>query len=120
MNTRKHQKAVVTGGPFLGLVALVVVALGFGIVDICYKNEEKRIGREIKIVEKKIEELNDLNQELKNQITSLETRQTLEQKMLSGMIRLQPIAENAVRRVGGVGGQTVASLGPTLSLQAAR
>jgi len=120
MNSRKHQKVVVTGGPFLGLVALVVVALGLGIVNIYFTNEQNRIGNQIRKVEKEIMELTDKNHDLKNQIASLETRQVLEQKMHAGLIRLQPIAEHSVRRVGGIGGQTVASLGPTLLLQAAR
>ena len=105
------------GGPLLYLVALVVVALGFGILSIYFDNEQKRIGDQIRRVEKDIVELGDKNSSLLSEISNLVSRDALSKKVDSGALRLHPIAESAVRHVGG---QRVASMNPSPALQAAR
>ena len=117
MNSRKNQKTEVK--PIVYLLALVMAALVFGSIKIYFDNERNLIGREMLAVERRIVELNDLNQELATQITNLKTRQALEQKALAGLIHLQPIAENAVRRVGGQNVASNSNAGTRL-LQAAR
>jgi len=124
MNSRKHQKAVVTGGSFLGLVALVVVALGFGIVHVHFVHEQNRIGTQIRKVEDEIRKLNYQNKDLESEIANLSNRDVLAKKVGTGVIDLQPIADSAVRRLrgtlGSAEGQTVASIGPLNSLQTTR
>ena len=98
-NRRRHANAV----PLLSLctwIVLAAAACAAGLFYVYCKNQLHTSGQDIKKLETELARLDTDCQVAKTKIASLSSRMELQRKLASGIIKLQPITDDRLVRVG--------------------
>lgn len=89
-------------GALLDCVVLarrVVVALAlcaYGLVFVHVKNDQHRLGQQVREVERQLADERALNEVLRARITQLSSRAELQRRLREGFIALQPISQGSL------------------------
>lgn len=98
-NRRRHTNNVPVAGLLRwGILAIFFVVTGLGYLH--FKNGMHATGNEIKALERQLAEINTQNEMVRSKISHLSSRSQLQKRLSEGFIRMTPITDDRIVRIG--------------------
>lgn len=107
-NRRKHPNSIPVASFAPWLVILFFVAV-VGLSYVYLKNQLLSTGDQIRNLERGLTELQMKNEVARAKVSSLSSRAALQRCLADGFIKMKPIADNRIVRIGGKASQSAAS-----------